>query len=338
MGIKDFGQLYKATDTTLTQLFSERGSDGRLKNIIGVDASVLMIRHLKASENAQDRLHSEPSLPIDSLGHYCRDFCKPMYKANGIIVMVFDGASSLIKSEEHRRRYGDRTERRQRLSDLYANKIEGKHLVSDETLTQVRKERKELLTIRPDMIHTVMEVMKAAFGDKVRFIGAPFEADHQLGYLYLNGALDYIFTIDSDIMAFGTNVTKAINANGKCSLIKFDDLLNEVPNKLKINPPIVRLNLPILHHLGCFLGNDYIMRVHGNGKGKAKNFISSLADANGNFTADEEILYNAIEDSIKKKITDDNDRKSWMKRWYDAHSMFTNGPVFILSIHDSQSL
>ena len=124
MGIKDFGQLYKANGATLTELFSEHDSDGHLKNIIGVDASVLMIRHLKSSDNAQDRLHSEPPLPIISLGHYCRDFCKPIYKANGIIIMVFDGAASVIKAEEHQRRYGNSTEKQRRLSELYTKKID----------------------------------------------------------------------------------------------------------------------------------------------------------------------------------------------------------------------
>ena len=107
------------------------------------------------------------------------------------------------------------------------------------------------------MIHTVMEIIKTAFGDRIHFIGAPFEADHQLGYLYFNGTLDYIFTIDSDIMAFVIHVTKAIDVNVKCLLIKYDDLLKEVPNILKADPQIVRLNLPVLHHLGCLLGNDY---------------------------------------------------------------------------------
>jgi 5'-3' exonuclease len=338
MGIKDFGQLYKANSSTLTELFSKRGIDGRLKNVIGVDASVLMIRHLKSNNNAQDRLHSEPPLPIDSLGHYCRDFCNPIFKANGIIVMVFDGALSAIKSAEHKRRYGNRTEKQQRLSELYTKKIQGMHLVCDETLAEIRALRKELLTIRPDMIHTVMEVMKTAFGDQVHFIGAPFEADHQLGYLYINGALDYIFTIDSDIMVFGTDVIKAINANCKCSLIKYDNLIEEIPNSLNVNPPIVRLSLPILHHLGCFLGNDYIMRVHGNGKVKAKKFILSLADTDGNINPDEEIVYTAIDEAIKKKLPDEKERKAWMKHWYDAHAMFTNGPVFILSSPENKSL
>ena len=188
------------------------------------------------------------------------------------------------------------------------------------------------------MIHSVMEIMKAAFGDQVRFIGAPFEADHQLGYLYINGALDYIFTIDSDIMAFGTDVTKAINANGKCSIIKYDNLIEEIPNSLEVNPLIIRLSLPVLHHLGCFLGNDYIMHVHGNGKVKAKKFILSLADTDGNINRDDEIVYTAIDDAIKKKIPDEKERKAWMKRWYDAHAMFTNGPVFIFSSPNNKSL
>jgi hypothetical protein len=65
MGIKEFGQCHRANISTLIELFSKRDIDGHLKNVIGVDASsVLMIRHLKSSENAQDCLHSEPSLPM----------------------------------------------------------------------------------------------------------------------------------------------------------------------------------------------------------------------------------------------------------------------------------
>ena len=71
-------------------------------------------------------------------------------------------------------------------------------------------------------------------------------------------------------MAFGIDVIKAIDVNGKCLLIKYENFLKEVPNKLKVDSQIVRLNLHVLHHLGCFLGNDYIMRIHGNSKVKAK--------------------------------------------------------------------
>lgn len=67
MGIQNFGKLYDSTPSNITRLIAEkRNGDERVR--IGVDASILMIRHLKSSENARSQLHSKPRLPIDSLG------------------------------------------------------------------------------------------------------------------------------------------------------------------------------------------------------------------------------------------------------------------------------
>ena len=124
-----------------------------------------------------------------------------------------------------------------------------------------------------------MDALKKRFEEKVHFIGAPYEADHQLGFLALNGVIDYAYTIDSDIMTFGVDVIKAIKQDGRCELIKFEDLLCKVAKSMdldKNDPPILKLDKRILYHLGRFLGNDYIDQVHGNGKRKAKGFVSSL--------------------------------------------------------------
>lgn len=133
--------------------------------------------------------------------------------------MVFDGASSHIKGQTHAQRYGNNDAKQERLKELYKKRIEGTNLVDAETLSEVRDLRKDLIQIYPDMIKSVMNIMRAAFKEKVHFIGAPFEADHQLGNLYLQGAIDYIFTIDADIMVFGTNVIESLKADGKCALI-----------------------------------------------------------------------------------------------------------------------
>ena len=103
MGIKDFHRLTKPKDTSLKCLIEGHPS----KNRIGVDTSVLIIKHLKSSANAINCIHSKPLLPVNTLGKFCCDIVCPMIQNGFLVFMVFDGASHpLKKSSEHRRQIG----------------------------------------------------------------------------------------------------------------------------------------------------------------------------------------------------------------------------------------
>ena len=321
MGIKGFHKLTNPTNTSLQQLIKEHP----LKNRIGIDTSVLIIKHLKSSSNAINRIHSKPLLPINSLGKFCCDIVRPMINNGFLVFMVFDGASHPLKANEHRRRYGCRIEKESKLNMLYSQTTQGTQLVNDQTLKEIYGLRKELTTIRPDMISTIITSLREAFKDKVFFIGAPFEADHQLGYLFKQHIIDYVFTVDGDIMAFGADVIKSLDSKGNCKLVEFEAILKDVPKALNIQATISKMTLLQLHHLACFLGNDYIDRVKGNGPAKAGNFIKAIADHN-----DEQKIYDDIKNAVKDISSEEREKKDFIKQWYNSYSMFSKGPVFVI--------
>ena len=109
----------------------------------------------------------------------------------------------------------------------------------NDVLKKIHTLRKDLITICPDMISTIMSIKRKTFGeDQVVFIGAPFlEADHQLGYVFHQNIIDYIFTIDGDVIAFGVDVIKKSlhDSSGKCKLVEFADVVKDVPEQLNVN-------------------------------------------------------------------------------------------------------
>lgn len=131
-------------------------------------------------------------------------------------------------------------------------------------------------------------------------------------------------------MVMGANVIKAMNRKDSCELVRFIDLQESVATKLNVNARIKKLDQSALHHLGCFLGNDYIKRAHQNGAVKAKKFIESLvkaqAQSQGNMAVRDLIL-----DVLSREHHYDEEKKTQLlKLWGHAHAMYTHGPVFIL--------
>ena len=69
-----------------------------------------------------------------------------------------------------------------------------------------------------------------------------------------------------------------------------------------------------------------------NGPSKAKLFLMSITDDNGNLIANEHDIYNQIENAVKDvNIEDQGQTKELIVQWYNAFTMFSKGPVFSIT-------
>ena len=340
MGIQDFGTLIKeeaiATHTTTLSLLLLSDPD---KNTIGVDMSIILIRLIKAHPSIIELLFAEPQQPIDDL---IRKTCEALnlYVKHGFkVVCVFDGMSGPLKENHaHQGRYGKNKEKRLRLFELY--KIESFECLADEkkAMKEVKALRKCLAGFnRSDLLFNLVKAIYENFGKNVVCVGAPFESDHQLASLYMQNTIDYVATIDSDLIVLGTNVIK-VNQDGSCILHKFKESLSTcLPNKFGRKGK--RWEKELLHHCGCFLGNDFLGRNPGNSVKHLSEFIRNITTENG-MLKDEKSIYDYIlseallpthcSSEIKQKWQDNNYKVAHIRKWKEAMGMFSYGPAFIV--------
>ena len=50
--------------------------------------------------------------------------------------------------------------------------------------------------------------------------------------MYKQGIIDYVYTNDSDIIAFGTDLITNVSSNGKCWIMSFDNLMKRLEDKI----------------------------------------------------------------------------------------------------------
>ena len=197
------------------------------------------------------------------------------------------------------------------------------------------------------MIHDMIADIKNNFKDKVKIVGAPFEADHQLAALFRQGIVDYVQTTDSDLNVLGTD-TISLPMKGKqskCWLMHNSELLKErLPTQFHTEN--IEWTDEILAHVGCFLGNDFLDRNPGNGPGKVSAFVKNIVRGPGdNRVKDEEELCEYIlnevlvpthaTSEIKEKWTPALKLKH-LKTWKESFEMFMNGPAFLVHSTDPQ--
>ena len=101
------------------------------------------------------------------------------------------------------------------------------------SISEVKKLRKDLATFnRPDCLHSIVKGIADRFGEKAICVGAPFESDHQMASLSYQDVIDYVATIDSDLLALGTNVVTDVKPNGSCKVYNYaESISNTLPNK-----------------------------------------------------------------------------------------------------------
>ena len=86
-----------------------------------------------------------------------------------------------------------------------------------------------------------------------------------------------MFTNDSDLSVLGTDVILNTRSDKKCFVSRFNNLLNtQLPSS--IGPQGIPWNEAVLHHVACFLGNDFILRNPGNSVSKLEVFVKAITN------------------------------------------------------------
>jgi len=211
------------------------------------------------------------------------------YKA----VCVFDGITHKLKQERaHVERYEKDQNLRDELKILYEMRDFDNENSLRDSIERVNTIRKKLCRTRADMIYDIKCQLEKKFGDKAVCVCAPYEADHQLAALFRQEAVDYVDTIDSDLICLGADMIIDTAANGQCWYMSVETLLKERLPK-HYDTGAKPWTLIVLAHISCILGNDYIKKVPGAGKKKVQEFMKMVVRDDGKLV-DDDILYNFI--------------------------------------------
>lgn len=330
---------------------------------IGVDMSILLIQSIKSSPTLIEHLFTVPFRPVNDLNEKVCEKLKPLFECGAYIVCVFDGLPGQLKKDyAHKVRYGQTTEWKEQLQALY-NENPNSPEEEDMLFEKVKDLRKKLASVnRPDLLYSLKLTMEQRFG-KQNFvcIGSAFEADHQLASLSRQKIIDYVWTNDSDLSCLGCDVILNLKYNGQkkkyeCLLVKYQYLLtHQFPKELEkkkwkehIRQP---WNVDVLHHVACFLGNDFIERNPGNSITKVEKFIENITESNAESTRvmkSEESIYSYIKNSaLVPKGSIQKEANEWKEKWSEekkiqhtklwkhAKGMFSDGPAFSITVEDS---
>ncbi len=175
-------------------------------------------------------------------------------------IIVFDGAPLPMKKEVEEGRAKQREESKREAQDLWR---EG----------DAKKARKVLargIDVTPEMAHHFIEVLKKK---GVEYIVAPYEADAQMAYLYLNGTVSLVITEDSDLLAFGCGrVLFKLDTDGNGDEIDVHNLA-----KLTDLSPVEGDKDAFLR--ACILGGcDYLDSIRGMGFKTALKYMAASSN------------------------------------------------------------
>ena len=310
------------------------------KNIIGIDMSILIVKALLGSPNSVSLYHSDPKQPLpevtDKVVSSVKMYISEGYKA----VCVFDGTTHKLKAERaHVERYEKDQDMIMELENLYNIRIFDDEVSLRGSIDRVNTIRKKLCRTRADMIYDIKCELEKKFGEKVVCVCAPYEADHQLAALFRQNIIDYVHTIDSDLICLGADMIIDTTVAGDCWYMDVQTFLEKRLAK-HYNTGNKRWTLNVLAHVTCILGNDYIKKVPGAGKKKVIEFMKEVVSNDGEL-ANDAVLYNHIRDNIIDKPThvsaidktmwkSDEHKKKHIKLWMESVSMFLYGPVFLV--------
>ncbi|GFH55097.1 hypothetical protein CTEN210_11573 [Chaetoceros tenuissimus] len=357
MGVKDLMPKIKGgiKTTELKKLVDDIEGEAW----IGVDMSILLIQSVKSSPTLIEHLFTIPFRPVNDLNEKVCEKLKPLFECGAFVVCVFDGLPGQLKKDyAHKVRYGQTTEWKEQLQELY-NENPNSPEEEDMLFEKVKDLRKKLASVnRPDLLYSLEQTMEKRFG-KQHFvcIGSAFEADHQLASLSRQKIIDYVWTNDSDLSCLGCDVILNLKYNGQkkkyeCLLVKHQYLLtHQFPKefeKKKWKEDIRHSwNIDLLHHVACFLGNDFIERNPGNSISKVEKFIDNITEEDRTMKSDEAIYSYIKNSALIPKGSKEKEANEWKEKWTDgkkiqhtklwkhAKGMFSDGPAFSISVEDS---
>lgn len=280
MGAKDGAPLlrpskkYTHSLSSIRNLHPKDGDDP----LVAVDISILIVRALKTKDVITE-FFMEPPVPVKKVIPYIKSRLDLLRNHKFRPILVFDGQRCPAKADETRKRYQNIPAKTETLGRAYS----GQTTLS---MDDVLKLRKESTFVREDILYEVVNMAKE---EGMPVVGAPFEADHQIVSLAMQGVVDYVFTDDSDLPFIGSPETiMRLSLGGKCCLVSLNDLLNKkMPSQVGSGRPF---NLYDMALFSCFLGNDYVHRLANNGvaasKTRMKNWCALSSDKDkGDFIA-----------------------------------------------------
>ena len=189
--------------------------------LVVIDVSIWIVSGLTNAKSV-NAFHLVPPVPVVHTANYVRDRINVLRKARFEPVLVFDGQRNTAKAGENERRLSAHQAIEQQLTTAYEQ--------GTKSMSDINKLRAKATYVREDVL---FEVLQMARSEKIRVVRAPFESDHQLHALQVQGIVDYVLSDDSDIPYLGCRSTiMRMSLNGKCCLVERDVLLNETFPKL----------------------------------------------------------------------------------------------------------
>jgi len=203
MGVED-GTRALQSSTKKRDLWETRHSwPGGGNPVVGIDVSVLMMASLGSNKSLEGWFMAPP-VPVTPVAKYVQDYCQLLKAYKFDPVLVFDGARNPLKSATTSKRYQNLPADRGKLEAMYSDPAT--------TMPQIVKQQRESISIRED---TQAEVLSMAPREEIPVVGSPFGADSQLIALMVQGVIDYVLTVDSDLPSQGAfrTICKLSRAN-----------------------------------------------------------------------------------------------------------------------------
>ena len=267
MGVEKLTELVERQKVFLDVL------DGLRGKTIAWDVSVDIYRAL-ACLAAGHEYYSRPLVPVVSVKERLSKVLEFFGHFDITLVAVFDGVQHPVKGREGRERTAAAAALMTNIESLWQR-------ANPEELKDLHKLKKRAGRVRPDVI---FEAVKFLRSQKVECVGAPFEAEWQCVHMEKVGLAQGVLSVDSDtvplgghliVQKFGWNMIEGERTRVASILRR-----NEFMQRLALRLTWPDINDEGLRALCCFMGCDYILKIHGNGIGQcasaAKHFQALL--------------------------------------------------------------
>ena len=187
----------------------------------GVDMSCLIHRHLSIASNSEFFLASESIKLYDALKSITQ-FIKNLADKCRIVYCVFDGLPYPLKNETANSRVAHRNEMKSKLTALLDEawckyEADTDNCKDAFILRQSAFKQTPFLVYRrsnfvADLITTLKDMKN------VEICYSPYEADHQLAYMYQQSIIHVVVTVDSDLYVCGCKKIVLLRSGGKAPI------------------------------------------------------------------------------------------------------------------------
>ncbi|KAG0581958.1 hypothetical protein KC19_3G023200 [Ceratodon purpureus] len=193
--------------------------------------------------------------PNDKYIEYCMHRVNMLRHFGVQPVLVFDGGSLPMKSEQEIKRARSRKDNLERAVE---HERLGNHSAAIECYQKA-------VDITPALAFRLIKVLRQ---ENIEYVVAPYEADAQMAFLALNGNVDLVITEDSDLIAYGCpQIFFKMDKYGQGVGFQFSDI---TANKdLDFSNFSKRMILEMCIMSGC----DYLRSLPGTGVKKAYGLI-----------------------------------------------------------------